>query len=71
MERYEDAQAALLEGLSLEPGHTDLQVAMAAVREALSSAAHTSLAQAPGPTRSASRSSDVTPLKLACDCWNW
>ncbi|BDA43943.1 LON peptidase N-terminal domain and RING finger protein 3 [Coccomyxa sp. Obi] len=52
VERYEDAQAALVEGLSLEPGNRSLQEAMAAVREALSNAASTSVAQSSGTTRS-------------------
>jgi hypothetical protein len=35
LERYEEAEAALLEGLSLEPGSAELQAALRAVRQAL------------------------------------
>ena len=35
LERYEEAEAALLEGLSLEPGNAQLQAQLQAVRQAL------------------------------------
>ena len=53
VERYEDAQAALLEGLALEPGSPILREALFAVREALSNAASTSAAQLSGTPRCA------------------
>ena len=51
VERYEDALAALLEGLALEPGSRSLQEALCAVREALSNAASASAAQPSDTTR--------------------
>lgn len=39
MERYEDAEAACVEGLALEPGSQQLQQALRVVREAVATSA--------------------------------